>query len=260
MKSTSPPAPVTARPVATPGTEVRSATSLWKRGLPSSSRTFGSAITRGVTRLPEPMPVATLRRTLPSSRSSQRTPASRLESAVPRAMAAPVKDTSPAATPLAPRQGSDVRAAVSADFGLVVDAAQGDPGELAPESARDRLTERGLAHPGRADQGDDGPRAPTADRRRAALVAPLADGQELEDPILDVVEAIVVLVQDPARLDQVEVVRGANLPRDLEHPVQVVADPAVLGALLGGPVEAAALRPPPPAAQLPRLGLLPPSP
>ncbi len=72
-------------------------------------------------------------------------------------------------------------------------------------------------------------------------MAPLADGQELEDPVLDVAEAVVVLVQDPARLDQVEVVRGADLPRDLEHPVQVVADPAVLGALLGGPVEAVEL-------------------
>ena len=36
---------------------------------------------------------------------------------------------------------------------------------------------------------------------------------------------------------EVEVVLGAHVPGDLEHPVEVGPDPAVLGALLAGPLE-----------------------
>ena len=78
--STSPPAPVTARPVATPGTEVRSADSKKYRGRPSHSRTSPSSTTTGpVASLSRAATVpATLRNSLPSSRSSDRTPASRV--------------------------------------------------------------------------------------------------------------------------------------------------------------------------------------
>ena len=47
-----------------------------------------------------------------------------------------------------------------------------------------------------------------------------------------------VLVQDPASLGQVEVVLRAHVPGDVQHPVEVSADPAVLGVLLGGPLQA----------------------
>ncbi len=47
MKRTSPPAPVTDRPVATPGTAVRSADSWKKRWRPSASRTPSASITTG---------------------------------------------------------------------------------------------------------------------------------------------------------------------------------------------------------------------
>ena len=42
MNRISPPTGVQARPVATPGREVRRRDSAWKRGVPSSSRTRGS--------------------------------------------------------------------------------------------------------------------------------------------------------------------------------------------------------------------------
>ena len=106
----------------------------------------------------------------------------------------------------AARQGADVGAPVTADVRFVVDAAQGDAGELAAQRAGDRLAERGLADAGRADQGDDRARATPAKHFEPALLAELAHGEELDDPVLDVVEAGVVLVQDPASLDQVVVV------------------------------------------------------
>ena len=80
-KSTSPPVPVTARPVATPGTAVRAAAS-WKTfWRPSASRTRSRSIATGACALPDAICVAVLRSSVPSSRSRLRTPASRVYSA-----------------------------------------------------------------------------------------------------------------------------------------------------------------------------------
>jgi hypothetical protein len=54
------------------------------------------------------------------------------------------------------RQGADVRAPVTADLGLVADAAERHADELASGRARDRLADRGLARSGRPDQREDG--------------------------------------------------------------------------------------------------------
>ena len=50
-----------------------------------------------------------------------------------------------------------------------------------------------------------------------------------------------VLIEDPARLDDVEVVVGPHVPRELGHPVEVRPDPSVLRRLLGGPLQATEL-------------------
>ena len=79
-KRTSPPVPVTARPVATPGTAVRSAAS-WKNfWRPSASRTTSTSTSTGASTWSAAIRVAVLRSTVPSSRSSCRTPASRVYS------------------------------------------------------------------------------------------------------------------------------------------------------------------------------------
>jgi hypothetical protein len=70
----------------------------------------------------------------------------------------------------AARLGPHVGAAVTPDLGLVAHAAERDPDELAPEGAGHRLAERGLADPGRPDEGQDGPERarPPATRPRSA--------------------------------------------------------------------------------------------
>ena len=78
MNSTSPPAPVTLRPVDTPGTAVRSADSWKKRWRPSASRRSSAPISTGASTAPEASFVAVLRSSVPSSRSRLRTPASRV--------------------------------------------------------------------------------------------------------------------------------------------------------------------------------------
>src|SRR5205807_652609 len=165
-KSTSPPVPVTARPVATPGTEVRSATSLSNFGLPRNSRTWSASTRTGGVSLPVAKPVATLRASLPSSRSRLRTPASRVCSVITRGIAPPVGADlvdlvehdhrvlgagllEGADDPAG--EGADVGAPVTADLRLVVDATERHPGELASERTRDRLSQGRLADAGRSD-------------------------------------------------------------------------------------------------------------
>ena len=120
--------------------------------------------------------------------------------------------------------GADVGAAVAADLGLVADAAEGDPHERAAQGAGDRLAEAGLADAGRPDEGDDRatPRPVAAlGVAVAASTAPLgpqlAHGEELDDAVLDLVEAVVVGVEHLAGVGQVELVGGALAPRELEH-------------------------------------------
>ena len=140
----------------------------------------------------------------------------------------------------AAREGSDVGAPVSADVRLVVDAAEGDARELASERPRDRLAERRLADAGRSDQRDDRAGA-TAEYGDAALAAELANREELDDPLLHVLETGVILIEDAPCLGEVEVVLGSHVPGDLEHPVEIGPDPAVLRALLARPLEAVQL-------------------
>ena len=75
--STSPPRPVTASPVATPGSSVRSWASGVNRGRPISSLSSASSTSIGAA-VPEASRVATLRNALATTRSSCRTPASRV--------------------------------------------------------------------------------------------------------------------------------------------------------------------------------------
>ena len=73
---------------------------------------------------------------------------------------------------------------MAADLGLVVHAAQADARELAAHGAGDRLAERGLADAGRSDEAQD---------RRLAFGRQLAHGQVLDDALLDLLQAEMVV-------------------------------------------------------------------
>ena len=115
---------------------------------------------------------------------------------------------------------ADVRAPVAADLGLVAHAAEREAHELAVERLRDALRERRLADAGRAREAQDRP---------ARLRDELAHGEELEDALLDLLEAVVVLVQD--LLGALDVLRLARrlLPGHRHEPVDVVARDGGLG-------------------------------
>ncbi len=137
----------------------------------------------------------------------------------------------------AARQRADVGTPVTADLRLVPDAAERHPDELTAHGPGHRLAERCLTDAGRAHQREDGAAAATADHAQAAVGPALAHGQVLDDALLDVIQAGVVLVQDPPGSGNVVGVLGAVVPRDVEHGVQPGPDPADLGRLLGGALQ-----------------------
>ena len=63
------------------------------------------------------------------------------------------------------------------------------------------------------------------------------NSQVLQDALFHIGETFVVLVEDARRVGDVEVVLGDDAPGDLEDGVEPGADPAVLGILLGRPIE-----------------------
>jgi hypothetical protein len=131
---------------------------------------------------------------------------------------------------------ADVGAPVAADLGLVTDAAERHPHELAAGRAGDRLADRRLAGAGRADQGED--RAGALVLLDPALGAQLLDGQVLRDPVLDVLEAGVVGVEHLASRCRIELLVGGLAPRHGDQPVEVGADHRGLRGLLTHALEA----------------------
>ena len=104
--------------------------------------------------------------------------------------------------------------------GLVADAAQRQPHEVASGRLGDRARQRGLADARRADQAQDRP---------FELLHQRLHGEVLEDPLLDLLEAVVVLVEDPLGVDDVELLVGLLAPGEPQDPVDVVADDGRLG-------------------------------
>jgi hypothetical protein len=99
--------------------------------------------------------------------------------------------------------GADVGPTVPLDLGLVAHAAEAEAVELASQCVGDRAADRGFADPGRAHQQQDRPGDGLLQR---------ADGEELDDAVLDVLEAVVVAVEDAPRLAEIELVLGMDAP------------------------------------------------
>jgi hypothetical protein len=128
---------------------------------------------------------------------------------------------------------------VTADLGLVADAAERHADELASGRACDRLADRGLARSGRSDEGQDG--AGLLVLCDAALLPELPHGDVLDDAVLHVLEPGVVGVEHLARVYGIEPLVGALRPRNGDQPVEVGADHRALARLLAHALEPAEL-------------------
>jgi len=92
----------------------------------------------------------------------------------------------------------EVIVGIAADGRFVVHTAEARALVLATEGACNAASERGLADTWRAKQTEDG---------ALHLLFQLPDGQVFENPFLDFLEVIMILVQDLGRGFQIEVVR-----------------------------------------------------
>ena len=110
-----------------------------------------------------------------------------------------------------------------------MDAAQAHARELAPDRLGDALAERGLTHAGRTHEAEDGTLA-------GGIQFPYRE--IFEDPFLDLLEPVVVLVENAARPGDVDRARGVRLPGQFHHPVKVGADHRILARALGRAGEA----------------------
>src|SRR4051794_26418381 len=104
---------------------------------------------------------------------------------------------------------------MSADLRFVMDATEAHADELAAHRSRDALAKARLADARRSDEGKD---------RASDLVGEGPHGEVLEDPLLDLLEAVVVLIEDPGSLLDVELIVGRHVPRQTDQPVDVGPD------------------------------------
>jgi len=88
------------------------------------------------------------------------------------------------------------------------------------------MSERRLAHAGRADEAEDGLASALGG---AAVLAQLPHREVLDDALLDLVEVVMVVVEDRARLGHVDLAAGGRVPRQRDHQVEVGADDRRLG-------------------------------
>src|SRR5207248_10081996 len=116
-----------------------------------------------------------------------------------------------------------VGAPVAADLRLVTDAAERHANELPSHRSRDGLPEARLAHAGRPHEGED---------RRAQTRGELAHGHVREDPVFDLGQAVVVLIEDLRGLCDVPIIARGFAPGERDEPIDVGPDDAGLGRSL----------------------------
>ena len=84
-------------------------------------------------------------------------------------------------------QSADVGAAMAANFGFVAHAAEGDADKFAAGGVADGHGERSLANARRSDEAEDG---------AFRILDELANGEEFEDALFDLFEAVVLVIEN----------------------------------------------------------------
>ena len=136
---------------------------------------------------------------------------------------------------------------MTANFRLIMHAAQAHAAEFEADGLGDALAQRGLAHARRPDEAQNG---------AAAFGIEFAHGEEFQNPALDLLEPVVVLVEYFASLFDVDLLRIDFRPGHGEQPVEIGPGHGVFGGLLRHALQtlaarAAPARRPPPACRHP---------
>src|SRR5690606_5202241 len=112
------------------------------------------------------------------------------------------------------RQSSDIRSAVAAYLGFVVNAAERKPDEFSARRLCDRFSERGFTDARRTDE---------AKYRSLRIFYELANGQKFENPFLYFFQAVMIGVQRLFGFLNAFDLFGSLLPGNIYQPIQVAA-------------------------------------
>src|SRR5260221_3815417 len=111
------------------------------------------------------------------------------------------------------RKRADIGPAVAADFSLIANAAERLANELTARGTRNRAPERGLADARRTYQAQDRP---------LQLVGAGLDSEILNNPVLDLLQGVMVLVQHALRFGDILLELRLLAPRQAEQNIEIV--------------------------------------
>ena len=120
--------------------------------------------------------------------------------------------------------GSHIGLPMTPNVRLIVNAAQGNSRHFPVQRLGNGIGNRGLAHAGRPHQ---------AKNLRRHLRGGLADGNSLQNPLLHLLHAEVILIQNPPGSVHVQPLLGSDVPGQLQHRVQIIAQNRPLGRAEG---------------------------
>ena len=113
------------------------------------------------------------------------------------------------------RERTDVRTTMPANLGFITHTAQGQTDKLATRGARDALRKAGFT---------DARRTNETKNRALELLRQGLHGEIFEDAFLDLFEPVMIFIEDVFRLDEVMTFFALFVPRQVENPVDVVAN------------------------------------
>ncbi len=112
------------------------------------------------------------------------------------------------------RQCADVSAAMAANFGFIMHAAQRQPHKLASQRPRNRFAQRSLAHARRSDEAQD---------RTFHIRLQPPHGKIVENAVFNFFQIVVIGIQNFFGLRNLNFLPGSFGPRQHGQPLHVVA-------------------------------------
>src|SRR6202030_2377474 len=117
---------------------------------------------------------------------------------------------------------------MTANFRFVANATETDPREFAAQRIGDRLTETGFADSGRPEETHD---------RAVTFRVELADREIFDEPLLYLLQIVVIAVEDLLRLIEIEVVFAEFRPGQIGNRLDIADDHGILRAGRGNKIE-----------------------
>src|SRR6185312_15918164 len=106
--------------------------------------------------------------------------------------------------------GADIGLAMTADLTLVMQSTQRDADIFTSDRTRDAASQRGLADTGRAHKTED---------RALHVTLELEHGEIFQDAFLDLVHAIMIMIEDLFGTLEIIGIFGVFLPGKLQHQI-----------------------------------------